>query len=51
MEVKEMSYLFAAYTIILVTIFAYILLMFYKQRQVRVKVDSLQKALEAREED
>ena len=51
MEVNEMGYLFAAYTIILVTIFAYVLLMFYKQRRVMIEVDSLKKAMEEKEED
>ena len=46
-----MGYLFAAYTIILVATFAYIFLMFYKQRRVRGEIDSLKKALEAKEKD
>ncbi len=51
MEVNEMGYLFAAYTTIMVAIFAYIFLMFYRQRRLRGEIDSLKEAVEAREKE
>ncbi len=48
---NEVGYLFAAYAIIVVTIFAYIFFMFYRQRQLRGEIDFLKETLEAKEED
>ncbi len=48
---NEVGYLFAAYAIIVVAIFAYILFMFYRQRRLRGEIDFLKEILEAKEED
>ncbi len=44
-------YLFAAYTIIMVVIFGYVLFMFYQQRRLRREIDSLKEALKEKGED
>jgi len=44
-------YLFAAYAVIMVVIFGYVLFMFYKQRRLRGEIDSLKEALKEKGED
>lgn len=44
-------YLFAAYTVIMVVIFGYVLFMFYQQRRLRGEIDSLKEALKEKGED
>jgi len=46
-----MSYLIAAYTVIMIAIFGYVFLIFYRQRRLKGEIDFLKKKVEATEED
>ena len=45
-----MSYLIAAYTVIMIAIFGYVFLIFYRQRRLNGEIDFLKKRIEAAED-